>query len=149
MDDLNIFIKKISQGVVKYQDPRSLNLKSIDKDIRNSIENINKSKWCWTVWSCQGHINPDHSVLPYITFIVKTKKVNDLLNLVYKTLPFYRDEKFPLCSGVSIQVIKGFSDHNFTVLSIYWSQNFLMTKASKKRLYSTIYKIGKQIRYGI
>lgn len=148
MDDLQKFIKKISNGVVKYDDPRFINGKIIDRKIRKTILKINKSNWCWTIWSCQGHLNKNYDSLPYITFIVKNQDIFKLLNFIYSTLPDHNNTKFPVASNAHYQVHKGYNDKNFTIISVYWNSYFISKKSYKNKFYQELMNLGNAINHG-
>ena len=83
--NLNEFLNKI-----KFEDPSEYDFdadKTIDVNIKETIKNINKSSWCWTLYSCEGHNHDDKSQsLPYFVFIVKKKCIPVLLGLLFDTL---------------------------------------------------------------
>ena len=53
------FLKKID-----FNDPSEYDFdkdESIDSNIKETLKNINKSSWCWTLFSCEGHNHDDDS----------------------------------------------------------------------------------------
>lgn len=142
------FLKKISEGAVKYEDPRYVKLCEIDPKIRKVIKSINRSNWCWTVWSCQGHIYENGSITqPYLTFILKNNKVDKFLNLIYQTLPIYKSREFPVASIYNLQIHRGYNDKFFSMISIYWSSSFITSHEDNFNFYSDLKYLGKQIRH--
>ena len=78
-------------AAISFEDPSEYDFDNdpyIDKNILEVLKNINKSSWCWTLWSCEGHSHDDNSQsLPYFVFIVKKKHRAYLLQLLFDTLP--------------------------------------------------------------
>ena len=85
------FLKKID-----FNDPSEYDFdadNAIDVNIKETIKNINKSSWCWTLFSCEGHNHDDKSQsLPYFVFIVKKKCIPVLLGMLFNTLDAKVDE---------------------------------------------------------
>jgi len=58
-------------------------MRKFNINIKETIKNINKSSWCWTLWSCEGHIHSEsEKSLPYFVFIVKKKCIPVLLGML-------------------------------------------------------------------
>lgn len=146
-DKLTKFINEISQGSIKYQDPRNVKFKDIDPKLKKAIKYINSSNWCWTLWSCQGHFYDNGSISnPYVTFIVSNKKMDKFLELIFKTLPIYKSYKLPIASSYYFEVHLGHSNKYFSIVSIYWSSNFINSKKDNFNFYSDIKYFGKKIK---
>lgn len=122
IDDFQLFLEKIGLQCV---DPRLLekNKVPLDRKIKNSILKLNKSGWCWTLFCCSGHTTGHQKTnVPYIVFVVKNNYKKYLLNFIADTFP--KDPrptlKFPLVTCFSINLQEGFSDENYTIISVYW-----------------------------
>lgn len=147
MSKIKKFINSISNGPVKYELPENINYSEIDKKLKKTIFNINKSNWCWTIWSCQGHIFDDSdSILPYISFIVDKRYINIFLTEIIKTIPPYKFKDYPVASNSQLSIVKGYSNKNFTIFSIYWSSDFIDDNSKYKYLHVSLKKISKNIR---
>lgn len=141
------FLKKISTGAVKYQDPRTIKPSIVDKEVRKAVITINKSSWCWTLWSCQGHIYSDECTnLPYLTFVVKKKYKEELLGLLFSTLPPYKDKEFPIVPNVDIKFDYAFFDKKYCVMSVVWAEKFLYDDYLINFLYNRLEKVAKIIK---
>lgn len=141
-DNLHCFIELISKGAVKYTDPRKLKISVVDKKIRKSIKNINSSNKVWTLWSCQGHHDKTETTLPYVTFVVDNLFVKDFFNLIFISLPKYKNKQFPVTPNHYLTVNRGFSNKYYTIISIHWSSSFV----NKNKFYSDLLTISKKIR---
>ena len=147
MSKIKKFFNSISNGPIKYEFPENIDYLQIDKKLRKTIYNINKSNWCWTIWSCQGHIFDDRDdILPYISFIVDNRYVSLFLTEIIKTLPFYSIKDYPVASNAQLSIVKGYSDKNFTIFSVYWSSDFIDDNNKYKYLHISLKKISKNIR---
>ena len=144
-DDLSKFIQTISNGSIKYSDPRKLDLNLIDKKVRGTIKSINSSNIVWTLWSCQGHRDKKGSTLPYITFVVKNSHIKDFLDLIFLSLPKYNSKIFPVTPNYYFTINRGYSNKKFTIISIHWCANYL-NKIKNVNLYSDLSFISKEIR---
>ena len=89
---------------IDYKDPSEYDFDSddkIDNNIKETIKNINKSSWCWTLWSCEGHIHSDsEKSLPYKYAIMNVhwsdlfleeeeshaKLLSDIYDMIFKIL---------------------------------------------------------------
>ena len=136
---LDSFLEKInSHKCCQYDDPRIYNFsqKIIDIKLRNLLAKINKSDWCWTLFSCQGHKHKDGSQsLPYFVFVVRNEKKNMFLDLLLKTIDDNVNPVFPLYSPYSFEMSSGFSDENFSIISVWWSMAFLKKPGKLKELH--------------
>jgi hypothetical protein len=127
-NQLSRFLDKIN-----YPDPRNVNPKDIDKNIRDGIVRINKSDWVWTVFSCSGHTNKFSH--PYIVFIVDNKYKGLLLENIYNS--FYKDIdniNLPLYGGRTFEISTCYSDNKFSMLSLHISDY----KRSRLKEYQSI-----------
>lgn len=127
-------------AAIDYIDPSEYdfdNDSNIDKNILEAIKNINKSSWCWTLWSCEGHIHSKNDKsLPYFVFIVKKKHRGYLLQLLFDTLNPKINEKtaLPLCNTSSLSVSWGYTDDKYAILNVHWLDNFLESDKHPKLL---------------
>ena len=140
------FLQKID-----YTDPSDHDFdadEAIDKNIKETIKNINKSSWCWTLWSCEGHNHDDDSKsLPYFVFIVKKKCISVLLTMLFETLNPDVDVKtmLPLCNTNSISVSWGFTDDKYAIVNVHWAASFLDDEEQHKKLLSDFYEMSFKI----
>jgi hypothetical protein len=119
----------------------------IDKNIRETLKNINKSSWCWTLFSCEGHLFKNEAkTLPYFVFIVKKKYIHYLLGFIFDTLDPKIDEKtqFPLINSNDVIVSCGFTDDKFAIVNAHWSSNFL-SEPSHSKLIKDFYNMSFKI----
>lgn len=144
---LEDFLKKI-----KFSNPSEYDFdadETIDANIKETLKNINKSSWCWTLFSCEGH-NHDHDnskSLPYFVFIVKKKQIPVLLGMLANTLDPKVDEitELPLCNTNSINFSWGFTDDKYAIISVHWAHNFLEDEAQHKKLLDDFYNMSFKI----
>jgi hypothetical protein len=140
------FLEKID-----YKDPSEYDFdsdKTIDQNIKETLKNINKSSWCWTLWSCEGHIHSDsEKSLPYFVFIVKKKCIPVLLGMLFQTLDPKIDfkTKLPLCNTNSINVSWGFTDDKYAIVNVHWWDNFLEDPEQHKKLLADFYEMSFKI----
>ena len=140
------FLQKID-----YKDPSDYDFdadEQIDKNIKETIKNINKSSWCWTLYSCEGHNHEDNSKsLPYFVFIVKKKCIPTLLNFLFETLDPKIDDitPLPLCNTSSINLSWGFTDDKFAIVNVHWWDSFLEEEEQHKKLLSDLYEMSFKI----
>ena len=140
------FLKKIN-----FNDPSEYDFDAdgaIDVNIKETIKNINKSSWCWTLFSCEGHNHDDKSQsLPYFVFIVKKKCIPVLLGMLFNTLDAKVDEitELPLCNTNGINVSWGFTDDKYAIISAHWAHNFLEEENHHKKLLSDFYEMSFKI----
>ena len=136
---------------IKFDDPSEYDFdadSSIDSNIKETIKNINKSSWCWTLFSCEGHNHDDTSQsLPYFVFIVKKKCIPVLLAMLFDTLDPKIDKitPLPLCNTNGINVSWGFTDDKYAVISVHWAHNFLEDDNQHKKLLSDFYDMSFKI----
>jgi hypothetical protein len=136
---------------IKFDDPSEYDFdadSSIDFNIKETIKNINKSSWCWTLFSCEGHNHDDNSQsLPYFVFIVKKKCIPVLLGMLFDTLDPKIDKitPLPLCNTNGINVSWGFTDDKYAVISVHWAHNFLEDENHHKKLLSDFYDMSFKI----
>jgi hypothetical protein len=144
--NLNEFLKKI-----KFEDPSEYDFdadKKIDQNIKETLKNINKSSWCWTLFSCEGHNHDDNSQsLPYFVFIVKKKCIPILLEMLFNTLnpKINNITDFPLCNTNGISVSWGFTDDKYAIISVHWAHNFLEDEEHHKKLLADFYDMSFKI----
>ena len=140
------FLKKID-----FNDPSEYDFdadNAIDVNIKETIKNINKSSWCWTLFSCEGHNHDDKSQsLPYFVFIVKKKCIPVLLGMLFNTLDAKVDEitELPLCNTNGINVSWGFTDDKYAIISAHWAHNFLEEENHHNNLLSDFYEMSFKI----
>ena len=140
------FLKKID-----FDDPSEYDFdadKAIDANIKETIKNINKSSWCWTLFSCEGHNHDDNSQsLPYFVFIVKKKCIPVLLGMLFNTLDAKVDviTSLPLCNTNGINISWGFTDDKYAIISVHWAHNFLEDEEHHKKLLADFYDMSFKI----
>jgi len=136
---------------IDYNDPSEYDFDSddkIDNNIKETIKNINKSSWCWTLWSCEGHIHSDsEKSLPYFVFIVKKKSIPVLLEMLFNTLnpQVNVSTSFPLINTNYISLSWGFTDDKYAIMNVHWSDLFLDDEESHAKLLSDIYDMSFKI----
>lgn len=141
------FIQQISKGAVKYSDPRKLDIKIIDCKIRKTIKIINQSNWCWTIWSCQGHIHKDGAItLPYFTFIIKKKYSSKFFEILSDILPDYKCKKFPVVPNARIEISKGFSNKKYCIVNVHFSKYFVTNRVLHKNFCKQSLVLSREIR---
>ena len=145
-DKLSNFINKLGSKGLHYDDPRLLKLNCVDKKIKKTIKNINKSNWCWTLFSCQGHLRKSGDSLPYIVFVVKNENIDKFLSLLYLTLPISKNKELPLHTNCYFMLSRGFSDKNFSIINLHWSLNYIENKSNHNRLISDLHIISKKMK---
>ena len=140
------FLKKID-----FNDPSEYDFdadNAIDVNIKETIKNINKSSWCWTLFSCEGHNHDDKSQsLPYFVFIVKKKCIPVLLGMLFNTLDPKVDKitKLPLCNTNGLNISWGFTDEKYAIISVHWAHNFLEDETQHKKLLDDFYNMSFKI----
>jgi len=140
------FLKKID-----FNDPSEYDFdadEAIDVNIKETIKNINKSSWCWTLFSCEGHNHDDNSQsLPYFVFIVKKKCIPILLEMLFNTLDpkINHISELPLCNTNGINVSWGFTDDKYAIISVHWAHNFLEDEEHHKKLLADFYDMSFKI----
>ena len=140
------FLKKID-----FNDPSEYDFdadNAIDVNIKETIKNINKSSWCWTLFSCEGHNHDDNSQsLPYFVFIVKKKCIPVLLGMLFNTLDAKVDviTSLPLCNTNGINISWGFTDDKYAIISVHWAHNFLEDEEHHKKLLADFYDMSFKI----
>jgi hypothetical protein len=136
---------------IDFNDPSEYDFdsdKTIDENIKETLKNINKSSWCWTLFSCEGHNHDDNSQsLPYFVFIVKKKCIPILLEMLFNTLnpKINNITNFPLCNTNGISASWGFTDDKYAVISVHWAHNFLEDEESHKKLLADLYNMSFKI----
>jgi hypothetical protein len=139
--------KEISAGDIKYQNPKKIDKKCIDKKLRKIIRTINKSNWCYTLWSCQGHIYDNESFcVPYITFILKNKYIGNFFCLLQNTLLPYKNNKFPVLGNGNLLINKGYGNNVYTIYSVYWSEDYLKNNKCRKHMFLTLKQMSRKIK---
>ena len=135
--ELDRFLEKI-----KYSDPRCVNFneKCIDIKLRNLLSKINKSNWCWTLFSCQGHKHKDKSYsLPYFVFVVRNEHKAKLVNLIVDTLKDnFKSSELPIYSPYSLEISYGYHDDNFSIISVHWSLSHFQKRGKLKELHTKL-----------
>ena len=135
---------------IDFKDPSQYDFDSddqIDSNIKETLKNINKSSWCWTMFSCEGHVVKDQAkTLPYFIFIVKKKCIPVLLGFIFDTLNPQIDgnKSFPLINSQDVIISWGFTDEKYAIVSAHWSSSFLEEDAHTKLLkdfYNMSFKI--------
>ena len=125
---------------IDFKDPSQYDFDSddqIDSNIKETLKNINKSSWCWTMFSCEGHVVKDQAkTLPYFIFIVKKKCIPVLLGFIFNTLnpQIDGDKTFPLINSQDVIISWGFTDEKYAIVSAHWSSSFLEGDAHTKLL---------------
>ena len=146
---LDSFLEKInSHQCCQYDDPRCFNFsqKIIDIKLRNLLTKINKSDWCWTLYSCQGHKHKNGAqTLPYFVFVVRNEKRNMFLDLLLKTIDDNVDPVFPVHNPYSFEMSCGFSDDNFSIITVWWSMAFLKKSGKLKELHGRFEQLADSI----
>ena len=136
---------------IKFSDPSEYDFDSdefIDANIKETLKNINKSSWCWTLFSCEGHNHDDKSQsLPYFVFIVKKKYISVFLNMLFNTLDPRVDEisLLPLCNTNSITISWGFTDDKYAIINAHWAHHFLEDDEQHKKLLADFYDMSFKI----
>lgn len=122
MDNLTRFCK-----YTKQKDPRQITFEEIeiDTNIKYFIININKSKWIYTLHSCQGHKHNDKSSsLPYMIFIVDNNKIDQFLKLIYNTLPIHKfNPDMPFFGAHELKISQEYKNNHYTLISTHWDEN--------------------------
>ena len=143
---LKDFLSKIG-----FDDPSEYDFdkdESIDSNIKETLKNINKSSWCWTLFSCEGHNHDDNSQsLPYFVFIVKKKCIPVLLGILFNTLgpKINQITNVPLCNTDGLNVSWGFTDDKYAIVSAHWAHNYLEEEDIHKKLLSDLYDMSFKI----
>ena len=136
---------------IKFNDPSEYDFDSdetIDANIKETLKNINKSSWCWTLFSCEGHNHDDKSQsLPYLVFIVKKKYISVFLGMLFNTLDPRVDEisLLPLCNTNSITISWGFTDDKYAIINAHWAHHFLEDDEQHKKLLADFYDMSFKI----
>lgn len=136
---------------IKFDDPSEHdfdNDNAIDANIKETLKNINKSSWCWTLFSCEGHNHDDKSQsLPYFVFIVKKKYISVFLGMLFNTLDPSVDEisLLPLCNTNSITISWGFTDDKYAIINAHWAHHFLEDDEQHKKLLADFYDMSFKI----
>ena len=136
---------------IKFDDPSEFDFDAetlIDPNIKETLKNINKSSWCWTLFSCEGHNHDDKSQsLPYFVFIVKKKCIPVFLGMLLDTLDPKVDKitPLPLCNTNSINVSWGFTDDKYAIIKVQWAHHFLEDPVQHKKLLSDFYDMSFKI----
>lgn len=136
---------------IDFNDPSEYDFdadEAIDVNIKETIKNINKSSWCWTLFSCEGHNHDDNSQsLPYFVFIVKKKCISVLLGMLFNTLDPKLDKitKLPLCNTNGLNISWGFTDEKYAIISVHWAHNFLEDETQHKKLLDDFYNMSFKI----
>lgn len=139
------FLKKI-----KYDNPSEYDFDSddkIDPNIKETLKNINNSSWCWTLYSCEGHVEKGVcSSLPYFVFVVKKKHIPVLLGFIFNTLNPEIDKltDLPLINSKDIILSWGFTDDKYAIVSAHWSSNFL-NETDHPKLHKDLYNMSFKI----
>lgn len=136
---------------IDFDDPSEFDFdadKTIDSNLKETLKNINKSSWCWTLFSCEGHNHEDNSQsLPYFVFIVKKKCIPVLLGILFNTLGAKINEitDLPLCNTNGLNVSWGFTDDKYAIVSAHWAHNYLEEEEVHKKLLADFYEMSFKI----
>lgn len=136
---------------IKFSDPSEYDFDSdefIDANIKETLKNINKSSWCWTLFSCEGHNHDDKSQsLPYFVFIVKKKCISVLLGILFNSLDPRVNETtiLPLCNSNSLNISWGFTDDKYAIINVHWAHHFLEDEKQHKKLLADFYDMSFKI----
>ncbi len=140
------FLQKIN-----FSDPSEYDFDSdefVDANIKETLKNINKSSWCWTLFSCEGHNHDDKSQsLPYFVFIVKKKCIPVLLGILFDSLDPRVNELtiLPLCNSNSLNISWGFTDDKYAIVNVHWAHHFLEDENQHKKLLADFYDMSFKI----
>lgn len=122
MKNLNTFLEEID-----YNDPRNLKDVELDRLIKKSILNINKSEWIWTLFCCQGHkYSTNNYSLPYVVFVVDNSCKGKFFEHLHNSLEINNNTKFPLL-GPELEIHFGYSNRDYFIVTVYFekiSKNF-------------------------
>ncbi len=136
---------------IKFSDPSEYDFDSdefIDANIKETLKNINKSSWCWTLFSCEGHNHDDKSQsLPYFVFIVKKKCIPVLLGILFDSLDprVSHPTILPLCNSNSLNISWGFTDDKYAIVNVHWAHHFLEDETQHKKLLADFYNMSFKI----
>lgn len=136
---------------IKFNDPSEYDFDGdefIDANIKETLKNINKSSWCWTLFSCEGHNHDDKSQsLPYFVFIVKKKCIPVLLGILFNSLDPRINELtlLPLCNSNSLNISWGFTDDKYAIVNVHWAHHFLEDENQHKKLLADFYDMSFKI----
>jgi len=117
MKNLSEFLKEL-----EYNDPRNLENVELDRLIKKSILNINKSDWIWTLFCCQGHKykGGDYSI-PYVTFIVDSDYKGKFFEHLHSSYSFSNSKNFPLL-GPELEIHFGYSNEDYFLVTVYFEK---------------------------
>ena len=79
-------------------------------------------------------------------FIVKNEHISYLTHLLLETVIPHCENNFPVASDSHIQMSKGFSDKNFTILSCYWSLNHVQDNDKMNNLHNQLLDLSEKVR---
>ena len=147
MNEVSDFIQKLNTSNLSFSDPKNVNFQSyfIDKKIRKTLQQINNSNWCWTLFSCQGHKHRNGVItLPYFVFVVRNSKIGELFKFIYDTIPKKKETFLPLM-GYNYSITVGFSDENFSIISVYWDGQFVQNRGKLNQLHENLKKMSNAI----
>jgi hypothetical protein len=117
MKSLSTFLKEIN-----YSDPRNLKDVELDRLIKKSILNINKSDWIWTLFCCQGHkYSVDNYSLPYIVFVVDSNFKGKFFEHLHSSYNINNNTEFPLL-GPELEIHFGYSNCDYFIVTIYFEK---------------------------
>lgn len=148
MSEISNFIQKLNASKLSsFLDPTHTNFHShaIDKKIRKTLQQINNSSWCWTLFSCQGHKHKNGVItLPYFVFVVRNSKISEFFKIIYDTIPKPKECALPLM-GYNYSITVGFSDENFSIISVYWDGHFVENRGTLNQLHENLNKMSNAI----
>ena len=126
MNNLEQFLKDLN-----YSDPRNLKDVPLDRLIRKSILNINKSDWIWTLFCCQGHkySSKDYS-LPYVVFVVDSKYKGRFFEHLHNSYKHDNSKNFPLL-GPDLEIHFGYSNEDYFIVTLYFEKQTKDFKAAR------------------
>jgi len=105
--------------------PRELKKKHVDPKLREIVDRINKTDYCWTVFSCQGHLSGSQKgCLPYLVLLCANEYRPHVFETLYKCFEYdvKYEEQFPLlgCRSDIINISLGIKDDDFTYITIHF-----------------------------
>jgi hypothetical protein len=136
---------------IRFNDPSQYDFDNdltIDKNIKETLKNINKSSWCWTLFSCEGHTyEEDKHSLPYFVFIVKKKHRAYLLQLLFDTLdPNISDiTDFPLLNTEPLSLSWGYTNDKYAIVNVHYPSTNYLEEEQHNKLMKSFYDMSFKI----
>lgn len=117
MKTLDTFLENFN-----YSDPRNLKDVKLDRLIKSSILNINKSDWIWTLFCCQGHKHKNGDIsVPYIVFLVDSNCRGRFFEHLHNSYSTNNNKKFPLL-GPELEIHFGYSNEDYFLVTVYFEK---------------------------